>query len=183
MDPQFSEVRFNEPALPPAWQWAVSLNISYPNYRLFYNLQERLGYEWVVLLFDVDILMDIPFYFFPYPAARMIRMSHFQKEIAPFLQYTQSFEKLFIDTENVQRSVLEIPDSYPTNPQSEALTFSPVPIRYLREVHFYNEYKFNQWFLQNMEFALTIEKKLWQTGLTYFSPRLDYIHWKSRPTR
>ncbi len=113
----------------------------------------------------------------------LIPAPHFQKEISPFLQHPLSLEKLFADTENVRRADLEIPDSYPTNPQSEVLTFAPIPMQYLREVHFYNDYKFNQWFLQNMELALSVDKKIWRTGLTYFSPRSDYIHWKSRFSR
>lgn len=182
-DSKFAAVKFNEPQLPSAWQWAVSLNISFPNYRLFYKLQERSGYDWIVLLFDINLLLDQPFYYFPYPAASLIHTPHFQKAISPYLQHLQSFEKLFTDTENVQRSMLEIPDSYPTNPQSEVLTFSPVSMQALREVHFFNDYKFNQWFLQNTDLVLSIDKKLWHTGLTYFSPRCDYIHWKSKLIR
>lgn len=182
-DSEFAAVKFNEPQLPSAWQWTVSLNISFPNYRLFYKLQERSGYDWIVLLFDINLLLDQPFYYFPYPAASLIHTPHFQKAISPYLQRLQSFEKLFTDTENVQRSMLEIPDSYPTNPQSEVLTFSPVSMQALREVHFFNDYKFNQWFLQNTDLVLSIDKKLWHTGLTYFSPRCDYIHWKSKLIR
>jgi len=179
-NPEIGNVQINEPALPHPWQWSVSFNISFPNYRLFYKLQERMGFDWVVLLFDVNLLINQPFYFFPYPAANLIYSERFSTEISPFLQKIQSFEKLFSDSENIKRSILEIPNHYTTNPQSEILTFSKIPMQSLREVHFFNDYKFNQWFLQNADFALSMDKNIWHTGLTYFSPRCDYIHWKSR---
>ncbi len=179
-NPENGNVKLNEPALPHSWQWTVSFNISFPNYRLFYKLQERMGFDWVVLLFDINLLTIQPFYFFPYPAANLIYSERFPMEISPFLQKVQSFDKLFLDTENVKRSALEIPNYYPTNPQTEVLTFSNISMQFLREIHFFNDYKFNQWFLQNTDFALSLDKKIWRTGLTYFSPRCDYIHWKSR---
>jgi hypothetical protein len=179
-NPEIGTVRMNEPVLPNPWHWAVSFNISFPNYRLFYKLQERMGFEWVVLLFDINLLMSQSFYFFPYPASNLILSERFPTEISPFLQKVQSFEKLFSDTENVRRSILEIPSYYPTNPQSEVLTFSNISMQFLREIHFFNDYKFNQWFLQNADLALSMDKKIWHSGLTFFSPRCDYIHWKSR---
>ena len=38
-DPRVGRVRTNEPELPEAWRDMISLNISFPNYRLFYQMQ------------------------------------------------------------------------------------------------------------------------------------------------
>ncbi|HNY94052.1 MAG TPA: hypothetical protein PKX80_05375 [Flexilinea sp.] len=172
-------VRFNPPYLPGYWQNAISFNISFPNYRLFYNLQEQRGYDWVVLLFDINILLSQPFYYFIYPAANLIHTPIFATEISPKLQTFEAFEELFQDTENVRRAFLQIPDCYPTHPQSEVLTFQPVSVNALLEVHFYNDYKFNQWFMQNTALAMTMDKNIWQVSLEFFSPRCDYLNWKS----
>ena len=172
-------VKYNSPALPGIWQNAISFNISFPNYRLFYNLQEQRGYDWVVLVFDINLLLQQPFYYFIYPAANLINTPIFESEISPKLQSFEAFETLFADSENVRRAFLQIPDSYPTHPQSEVLTFQPVSLNSLLEVHFYNEYKFNQWFLQNTPLVMTLDKDLWRESLEYFSPRMDYPNWKT----
>ena len=172
-------IRFNEPYLPGAWQDAISFNISFPNYRLFYNLQEQRGVEWVVLLLDASLLLSQPFYYFLFPAANLVQVPSFPIEFAPYLQSVEMFRSLFSDTDNVRRAYLQIPDNYPTHPQSEVLTFSPIPPSSILEVHFYNTYKFSQWFLQNTPVALTIDKNIWVESLEYFSPRIDYPHWKS----
>jgi len=59
------------------------------------------------------------------------------------------------------------------------LTFQPVSVNALLEVHFYNDYKFNQWFMQNTALAMTMDKNIWQVSLEFFSPRCDYLNWKS----
>lgn len=178
-DSRIDRVRFNEPALPEAWQGMISLNVSFPNYRLFYNMQFQRGHEWIVLVYDAELLLAQPFFSFLFPAHNLIRTPIFATEIAPNLQTFDAFENLFRDTDTVRRVILGIPDSYPTHPHSEILTPQPVQNQYLREVHFYNEYKFNQWSLQNRSLASIIDKNLWQIGLEYFSPRFDYANWRT----
>lgn len=178
-DTRIGRVCWNEPELPVAWRSMISFNISYPNYRLFYKLQAQRGYEWIVLVYDAALLLQLPFYSFTFPAANLIRTPIFQSDIAPFLQTFDAFEALFLDTETVRRKLLQIPDSYPTHPHSEILIPETVPNTYLKEVHFYNEYKFEQWCVQNQAMASIVDKNLWQVGLTYFSPRMDYANWRT----
>ena len=61
----FEFVRRNEITLPPEWDGLVSMNISFPDYRLFNQLQNHQPSDWVILLIDIRVLTDFPFYFFP----------------------------------------------------------------------------------------------------------------------
>lgn len=178
-DPRVGRVRTNEPELPEAWRDMISLNISFPNYRLFYQMQAMRGFEWVVLAYDAALLLQLPFFSFIFPAANLIRTPVFSAEIAPTLQSYPAFENLFMDTDTVRRRILRIPDAYPTHPYSELLIPGSIANQYLREVHFYNDYKFDQWYLQNESLAGIVDKNLWQVGLTYFSPRMDYANWRT----
>lgn len=178
-DTRIGRVRWNEPELPVDWRGMISFNVSYPNYRLFYQVQAQRGFEWVVLVYDAAILLQLPFYSFTFPAANLIRTPIFQSDIAPTLQSFAAFEGLFLDTETVRRRLLQIPDSYPTHPHSEVLIPESIPNSFLKEVHFYNEYKFEQWAIQNQALASIVDKNIWQVGLMYFSPRMDYANWRT----
>lgn len=178
-DTRIGRVRTNQPELPPDWQAMISLNISFPDYRLFYRMQEQRGYEWIVLAYDAALLTQQPFFSFIFPAANLIRTPIFESEIAPELQSVSTFEDLFKDTDTVRRRILQIPDAYPTHPYSELLVPGTIANEYLKEVHFYNEYKFDQWYFQNQGLADIIDKNLWQIGLFYFSPRMDYANWRT----
>ena len=178
-DSRIGRVRTNQPELPPDWRSTISMNISFPDYRLFYRLQEQRGFEWIVLVYDAALLLQQPFFSFIFPAANLIRTPIFEKEIAPGLQSVFAFEDLFRDTDTVRRRILQIPDAYPTHPHSELLIPNAVANQYLKEVHFYNEYKFDQWCFQNQGLAAIIDKNLWQVGLAYFSPRMDYANWRT----
>ncbi len=178
-DARIGRVQTNQPELPSEWQSMIALNISFPDYRLFYRMQEQRGYEWVVLVYDAALLTQQSFFSFIFPAANLIRTPIFAKEIAPWLQSVSTFEDLFKDTDTVRRRLLQIPDAYPTHPYSELLVPGTIANQYLKEVHFYNEYKFDQWCFQNQGLAGIIDKNLWQVGLTYFSPRMDYANWRT----
>ncbi len=178
-NPETANVRLNSEPLPLEWQFALSLNISFPDYKLFYKFQERMGYEWVVLIFDARILLEQSFYYFNRRAGEMIFSPGFNEQVSPYLQTPETFGILFQDFGDIKRTEMNIPLNYPTNPQSEILTFAPVGMRWLREVHFYNDYKLKQWWLQNMDLALSLDKRLWKAEMTYFSPRCDYTFWKT----
>lgn len=92
-DPRVGRVRTNEPELPEAWRDMISLNISFPNYRLFYQMQAMRGFEWVVLAYDAALLLQLPFFSFIFPAANLIRTPIFSAEIAPTLQSYRSEER------------------------------------------------------------------------------------------
>ena len=180
-DPKFSDIQRNQPKLPESWQGSASMNISFPDFRLLSQLRENLSRcYWVIIEIDARFMMDQPCYFFQKSAVEIINDTEFSQNINPLLQTTKMFRSLFTDTETIKRNKLGIPDAYPTNPQAEVLTFSPVPTRYFQKVNFCNDYIFNEWVLNNLDFATSLDKKIWQVSMRLFSPRCDYVHWKTR---
>ena len=175
----FEFVRRNEITLPPEWDGLVSMNISFPDYRLFNQLQNHQPSDWVILLIDTRILTDFPCYFFPGRALETIQSAPEPNMFLHDHQSTEDLKSLFSDREDVKRKDLDIPSFYPTDPASEVLSFFPIAPSYITQVWFHSDYKFNQWVLSNTEFAVAQDRNRWACGLQYFSPRSDYTYWKS----
>ena len=175
----FEFVRRNEITLPPEWDGLVSMNISFPDYRLFNQLQNHQPSDWVILLIDTRVLSDFPCYFFPGRALETIQSAPEPNMFLPDYQKAEDLKALFSDREDVKRKDLDIPSFYPTDPASEVLSFFPIAPSYITQVWFHSDYKFNQWVLSNTEFAVAQDRNRWACGLQYFSPRSDYTYWKS----
>lgn len=175
----FNFVRRNEVALPSEWDSLVSMNISFPDYKLFNQLQNHQPSDWVILLIDIRVLTDFPCYFFPGRALETITTAPAPQIVLQDYQKASDFKALFSDRKDVKRKDLDIPPFYPTDPTSEVLSFFPIAPSYITQVFFHSDYKFNMWALSNTEFAVTQDRNRWATGLQYFSPRSDYTYWKS----
>ncbi len=175
----FSAVRFTGKPLPAEWAGFVSLNISFPDYRLFMQLQNNEPSDWVIVLVDPRVLADFPCFFFPGRASETISRAPAPGLPLPGNQKAADLKALFADREDVKRRELEIPSYYPTDPSSEILSGLPVAPSFITQIYFYSEYKFNQWVLSNTEFAIRQDRNRWACGLQYFSPRSDYTWWKS----
>ena len=175
----FGSVIFPSQPLPAAWIGFVSLNISFPDYKLFTQIQNHQPSDWVMLLVDPKIMLDFPCYFFPDRAINIINSAQSAGQILNDYRSSKDLKALFADLPDTKRKDLEIPQYYPTNPCSEILSFFPIAPSYIIQVYFYSEYKFNQWVLTNTEFALKQDKNRWACGLQFFSPRSDYTYWKT----
>ena len=68
--PAFSGVYYRSQPLPPLWSGYISLNISFPDYKLFLQLQNHQPSDWVMLLIDSRVISDYPCSFFPDRARR-----------------------------------------------------------------------------------------------------------------
>ena len=176
----FGSVIFPSQPLPAAWSGFVSLNISFPDYKLFTQIQNHQPSDWVMLLVDPKIMLDFPCYFFPDRAINIINSAQNAGQILNDYRSSKDLKALFADLPDTKRKDLEIPQYYPTNPCSEILSFFPIAPSYIIQVYFCSEYKFNQWVLTNTEFALKQEKSRWACGLQFFSPRSDYTYWKTK---
>ncbi len=175
----FDFVRRNDVTLPPEWDRLVSMNISFPDYRLFNQLQNHQPSDWVILLIDPRVLTDFPCYFFPGRAIETIGSAPAPGMPLTDYQDSSDIKALFTDREDVKRKDLDIPPFYTTDPSSEVLSFFPIAPSYITQVWFHSDYKFNMWVLSNTEFAVTQDRNRWACGLQYFSPRSDYTYWKS----
>ena len=176
----FASVQRNSVTLPPEWSGLVSLNLSFPDYKLFNQLQNHMPSDWVILLLDPRVILDFPCYFFPGRALDFIEQSPLPGHFLGNYQSSSDLKALFDDREDVKRKDLDIPAFYPTDPTSEVLSFFPIAPSYITQIYFPNDYKFNQWVLHNTEFAMTQDRSRWAVGLEYFSPRSDYPYWKTK---
>ncbi|MBQ6504840.1 MAG: hypothetical protein IJI57_13105 [Flexilinea sp.] len=179
----FDFVRRNDVTLPPGWDGLVSMNISFPDYRLFNQLQNHQPSDWVILLIDPRVLTDFPCYFFPGRAIETIENAPAPGMPLTDYQNASDLKALFMDRNDVKRKDLDIPSFYTTDPASEVLSFFPIAPSYITQVWFHSDYKFNMWVLSNTEFAVTQDRNRWACGLQYFSPRSDYTYWKRGTVR
>ncbi|MDE0428330.1 MAG: DarT ssDNA thymidine ADP-ribosyltransferase family protein [Caldilineaceae bacterium] len=126
---------------------AVCLTISFPNYRLFYS-KRGIFYgshgiddnQWVVLLFEAKLLWELDCAFCKYNAAHgSVRGLSLDSRREP-----ESLASMFGDFPTHERP-RNFPSHYPTSPQAEVLVFDPVPISYLREIHFFDDDAYEEW--------------------------------------
>ena len=176
----FDFVQRSSITLPQEWNRMVSLNISFPDYKLFNQLQNHNPSDWVILLIDIRVLTDFPCYFFPERAADIIDQAPVPNQFLNEYQKPSDLKNLFSDREDVKRRDLDIPSFFPTDPTSEVLSFFPIAPSYITQVFFHSDYKFNMWVLSNTEFAISQDRNRWAVGLQYFSPRSDYPFWKTK---
>ena len=176
----FESVQRNSIHLPAEWDSFVSLNLSFPDYKLFSDLNQHKPSDWVILLIDPQVLLDFPCYFFPVRAIEIIERAPMPRLFLNEYQNFSDLKFLFADRDDVKRKELDIPVFYPTDPTSEILSFFPIAPAYITQVFFHSDYKFNQWVLHNTEFAITQDPRRWNVGLEFFSPRSDYPFWKTR---
>ena len=176
----FESIQRNNITLPPEWEQMVSLNLSFPDYKLFSDLNNHMPSDWVILLIDIRVLLDFPCYFFPCRALEIINSAPYPNLPLGDYQKSSDLKALFDDTESVKRKDLNIFPFYPTDPTSEVLSFFPIAPSYITQIYFHSDYKFNQWVLHNTDFAMSQDRNRWAVGLEYFSPRSDYPFWKTR---
>ena len=136
---------------------AICLSISFPNYPLFSkfswsdndNQPDYTG--WVVLLLDAKVLWELNCAFCQENAAsnavRHIPLEERKKPDA----LKGMFVEVCRDTKGdvYERQSMQILNHYPTHPQAEVLVFDTIPVKYIKEVHFYNETALEQWRYSN----------------------------------
>ncbi len=156
---------------------AISLSVSFPNYRMFYSKREffRRSEEvnwaqWVVLILEADLLWELDCAFCQQNAAH----GSVRKVPLEDRRSSKEFEDFFYNFEEVIRLDLGIPRNYSTNPQAEVLVFDPIPISYLREVHFYNSRAWKEWPFK----SLAANHAEIFAGDYYFRERKDFKFWQ-----
>lgn len=176
----FDTVHRNSITLPPEWSSMVSLNLSFPDYKLFSDLNNHKPSDWVILLIDIRVLFDFPCYFFPERAVDLIDKAPLPNQILDDYRHSTNLKAIFTDREDIKRKELDIPPWYPTDPTTEILSSFPISPSYITQIFFHSDYKFNQWVLHNTVFAMSQDRNRWSVGLEYFSPRSDYPFWKTK---
>jgi hypothetical protein len=162
---------FNDDVRADGHRDAISVSISFPNYKMFYKLRKAdESATWAVLEIDASILWERSCAFCSTNAADR---SMSQIPISERMTAT-SFEHMFSDMSEKPRSMLGIQSHFPTNPQAEVLVFGKIETSRIDTICFLDDTSMRQWLGQHRENrnhpAVTIQP--W-----YFEPRSDYIHW------
>lgn len=156
---------------------AVSLSISFPNYRMFYKYSMNDRSDWVILLLDATLLWELDCAFCRENAAS----SRVTSVPLADRKQPEALMSMFADYYEVRRHGLQLPDDYPTHPQAEVLVFDPIPPRYINEIHFYSQEVYRRWFHSD---AGTYSGQFsFSWGKRYFDPRPDHEVWKLRAVR
>lgn len=148
---------------------AVSLSISYPNYKMFYSYRcADHNVPWVVLRLRPDILWEKDCAFcWENAASAAVTCIPIQnrREQAAFLE-------MFTNKPGYPtRETTLIPSCYPTHPQAEVLVFGTIEPAYIMRVDLPIRFNPNQVFQ-----AMTRNCEFWYDD-DLFWPRLDHRHW------
>ena len=169
---------------------ANCLSISFPNYKMFYiTRKEKEEVEavkdshWVVLLLRAEILWELECAFCQTNAASGVVRPLLSKEQIDEQKRPEVLKNMFtkdyydsIRKIQMSRQTLQIPDNYTTDPQAEILVFDPIPTRYIKEVHFYEEIAREEWLSNNQKAYL----QTFRFHREYFLGRRDWQFWQKK---
>lgn len=150
---------------------SVSCSIERPNYKMLYKLRmNNRDSEWVIIILNKSVLWEKNCAFFETNAAS----AKMREKPINQRQNQITFDSLFGELNwSHPRADLNIPDSYPTDPQAEILIFDTIESGYISHVILEDGRRINE----------SIEKRYpsirFQNHKPFFSPRRDYEHWKS----
>ncbi|MGN7876657.1 DarT ssDNA thymidine ADP-ribosyltransferase family protein [Roseateles sp. 22389] len=148
---------------------AVCVSIGFPNYKMWYGIKrDNPGVDWVILVIHPSALWELDCAFCAANAALGAissipigqRKSH------------QAFRAMYEDVPGKERAKLDIPASWPTNPQAEVLMLQGVPRNYIAGVIVLNNSQG-----QRIQ-SLYPELQVW-VHAGYFRYRKDYAYWKA----
>lgn len=149
---------------------SVSMSIEFPNYKMFYSLRCRHpDYNWAVLKIDATVLVDF------YCAYSWTNAADADSYSIPVKERVgkEAFLELFQDRAGYpRRESLNIPESYPTNPQAEVLVFETIPRDYINTVLFDKDIlteKYRNLLPNTFSFS---------TDISMFKWRKDYSSWQ-----
>lgn len=147
---------------------AVCLSIGFPNYKMFWGIrQDNKDVDWIILVINKKVLWELSCAFCVENAASAA------VTVIPLEQRKNlvALQAMYADCGDKTRTVLSIPNQYPTNPQAEVLMLEGVPKDYIRGVFVLNTAKQHE--LQVQYPGLDVK-----VNAGYFRYRQDYAHWK-----
>ena len=152
----------------------VSLSISFPNYLMFFSYRIKFPQaKWAVLVLKPDVLWEEDCIFCHTNAASSIS----SKTSLAERRLPNAFERMF-SNERANRKELNIPDSYPTDPQAEVLVRDGISIKHLLELYVDD--------LPSLQFTPSKDRKRVKINANkdsvkeYFTYRSDWEYWKKQ---
>ncbi len=174
-DPLKKKPIFNDPNRLDKHPEAICLSIGFPNYKMFFKYASEKQSQWVVLLLDAKLLWELDCAFCQENAASNAVYTIPLKE----RKKSDALNNMFIDYDSISRQSLSIPDHYPTYPQAEVLVCNPIPVAYIKEVHFYEKPALEQWCSKNSG----MDTETFLVSKQYFHPRCDWKVWTDEAER
>lgn len=152
---------------------ASCFSISFPNYKMFYKLRRIQGGSWVVLSFSPEVLWQYECAFYPRNAAA----GNMRDLPLSSRKNSQALAELFGDIpRGISRAQLNIPDSYPTDPQAEVVVFDVVPVSMLQRIYVSNPSTKQQIKMIISRISVSIPCSI---EPRFFEPRQDYKFWSN----
>ena len=110
---------------------ASCFSIGFPNYKMFHKLKNNSPNKWCVIELDSSLLYEKDCIFSRYNATSSEEKNRDIKSRKGIL----GLESMFCNEYNgLNRSDLNIPSYYPTNPQAEVLIFGTVEPKYIKRI-------------------------------------------------
>ena len=150
---------------------SISVSISSPNYKMFYQLRnDNPSDNWVVLILDSAKILNLDCAFC-YTNAANINVSSI-----PLVERKtySAFQTLFAEKQDhATRKEMGLSPNEPTDPQAEILVFNPIPVSAIKMAYFNNVQVMEQYStlldIANIPFACNSK---------YYYPRHDYSFWQ-----
>ena len=147
---------------------AICLSIGFPNYKMFWGLRkDNPGIDWVILVIRPEVMWTLPCAFCATNAAAT------SVTAIPLVQRSTltALQAMYADWNDKTRTLLNIPDNYPTNPQAEVLMLEGVPRHHILGVIVLNETT-----KKSLQAQFPTLDVIVNAG--YFRYRRDYEHWR-----
>lgn len=156
---------------------AICASLSFPNYKMLYFLRNKYpGDDWAILRLDVRLLWELPCIFCASNAASAEVKKYPLVEKRGFLAINCLFGDVF---RGIQRKDLNIPESYPTDPQAEVLILESLSPDYILNINFDSAQKIKSFPKIKNEVKQYRERFRFFHNPNLFSSRSDYKFWQN----
>jgi hypothetical protein len=155
---------------------AVCASISFPNYKMFYSLQQKYSDEdWAVLRLNPKILWEIPCaYCISNAASSEVTSIPIDERMG-----LNALKSMFEDIPpNIKRANLGIPNEYTTDPQAEILILGPISSDYIESINFNGVDKIKDVARLKVLFQPYMNSFKFLHDESLFTYRKDYDHWR-----
>ncbi|WP_285400058.1 DarT ssDNA thymidine ADP-ribosyltransferase family protein [Lysinibacillus sp. fls2-241-R2A-57] len=153
---------------------SISLSVSFPNYSMLskYRIYADNPKDMAIIFLDPSILWTLDCAFFYTNAANGL-FNHISLQT---LKTYPAWQTLFdSNVRGIDRSSLNIPKEFTTDPQAEVLCFNPIPTDKIKYILFDNPSTFQK---IGRKLPNINDKYYHETEPFYFAPRSDYQSWK-----
>lgn len=155
---------------------SVCASISFPNYKMFYSLQQRnVEEDWVVVRLSPRVLWEIPCAYCTSNAASSKVAGTPIEERMRFKALASMFEDI---SPNIKRDSLGIPNEYATDPQAEVLILDFVDPSYILDINVNGKNKIKDIVTMQRLFQPYFDSFKFLHNESLFTYRKDYEHWR-----